>query len=62
MTALNDVAHVRLPDGRGYSLAVFIKNSWEDMEENERIMARVSARVYEVFREKALGNPLLFAR
>ncbi len=45
-TALNDVAYVRLPDGRGYSLAVFIKDSWEDMEENERIMARVSALVY----------------
>ena len=44
---INDVAHVRLPDGRGYSLAVFIKDSAEEMEENERIIARVSALVYE---------------
>ena len=49
-TALNDVAHVRLPDGRGYSLAVLIKDSWEDMEENERIMAQVSVLVYEVLK------------
>ena len=49
-TALNDVAHVRLPDGRGYSLAVFIKDSFEDMEENERIMAQVSALVYEALK------------
>ena len=49
-TALNDVAHVRLPDGRGYSLAVFIKDSWGDMEENERIMARVSVLVYEALK------------
>lgn len=59
---INDVAHVRLPGGRSYSLAVFIKDSAEEMEENERIIARVSALVYAAFREKAAGNPLLFAQ
>ena len=48
---INDVAHICLSDGRSYSLAVFIKDSAEEMEENERIIARVSALVYAALHE-----------
>ena len=43
---INDVAYVQLPDGRGYSLAVFIKDSYENYEENERIIAHLSKIVF----------------
>ena len=43
---INDVAYVQLPDGSGYSLGVFIKDSSEDYEENEHIIARISAIVF----------------
>ena len=45
-TGINDVAYVQLPDGSGYSLAVFIKDSSEDYAENERVIARISSIVF----------------
>ena len=43
---INDVAYVQLPNGRAYSLAVFIKDSSEDYEKNERTIARISTLVF----------------
>ena len=39
---INDVGFVRLPNGRSYSIAVFVKSSRYDMEETERLIAKVS--------------------
>ena len=46
-TAINDVAHVKMPDGRSYALAVFIKNSYESYAENERTIALISSIVFD---------------
>ena len=43
---INDAGMVFLPDGRRYTLVVFVKDSWESMEEAERIIADVSEIVY----------------
>lgn len=43
---INDVGFVLLPDGRHYTLAVFITDSQLDMEENEKLIADISAAVY----------------
>lgn len=45
--AVNDAAYVNLPGGRRYSLAVFITGSSEGMEGSSRIIADISAMVYE---------------
>ena len=45
-TAINDVAHVTLPDGTSYSLAVFAKDSYGSYAEIEHAIARISAIVY----------------
>ncbi|MDE5924014.1 MAG: class A beta-lactamase [Muribaculaceae bacterium] len=48
LVAHNDVAYITLPDGRSYSLAVFVK----DLDGNERMaseaIARISAAVYSI--------------
>lgn len=43
---INDVGFVELPDGRRYSIAVFVRDSQESAEETERIIAEVSEAVY----------------
>ncbi len=43
---INDVGFVRLPNGRSYSIAVFVKSSRYDMEETERLIAEVSEIVW----------------
>ena len=48
-TAINDVAHVVLADGRSYSLAVFVADSGESMEKTEEIIARISRAVFNCF-------------
>ena len=45
-TGINDVAFVMLPDGRSYSLAVFVKTSRTDMPGTEKIIADISEIVY----------------
>lgn len=45
----NDLAFVLLPDGRRYSVAVFIMNSRESDRENAAITARISRAIYEYF-------------
>lgn len=44
--AVNDVGYVHLPDGRRYSIAVFIADSGYDMKTTEGFVADISAIVY----------------
>lgn len=44
--AVNDIGFVLLPDGRHYSIAVFIANAAGKEEENAAIIAEISALVY----------------
>ncbi len=46
LMAINDVGYVHLPDGRCYSIAVFIENSGYDMQQTEAIIAKISEIVY----------------
>ncbi len=50
--AVNDVGFVELPDGRHYSIAVLVRQSSESMERTERIIAEVSATVYDYMTKK----------
>lgn len=43
----NDIGIVRLPDGRSYSIAVFIRDSHEGEECNAAVIARISRMVYD---------------
>lgn len=42
----NDIGFVLLPDGRTYSIAVFVKDSEESFAENSKIIADISRIVY----------------
>lgn len=46
LMAINDVGYVHLPDGRNYSIAVFIENSAYDRARTEEIIAQISAIVF----------------
>lgn len=43
---INDIGFFLLPDGGHYTIAVFIKDSGETMETNERIIAKISEMAY----------------
>ena len=43
----NDIGFVLLPDGRIYSIAVFVKDSEENSQANSKIIADISCIVYE---------------
>lgn len=47
--AVNDVGFFLLPDGRHYSVAVFIKDSGMPIEENEAVIAEISRMVYDYY-------------
>ena len=47
LIGINDVGHVILPDGRHYSIAVFVNESSGDMASTEKIIADISGVVYE---------------
>ena len=47
MVADNDIGIVRLPDGRSYSIAVFVMDSREDDRTNAAVIARISRLVYD---------------
>lgn len=49
--AMNDIGFVLLPDGRSYSIAVFVKDSEEDNQMNSDIIAEVSRVVYEYVKQ-----------
>lgn len=40
--AVNDAGYVHLPDGRRYTIAVFIENSAYDMPSTEALIAQIS--------------------
>ena len=42
----NDIGFVLLPDGRIYSIAVFVKDSEENSQANSQIIADISRIVY----------------
>ncbi len=44
--AVNDVGYVHLPNGRHYSIAVFIENSGYDMEQTEDLISKISEIVF----------------
>lgn len=43
----NDLAFVRLPNGKQYTIAVLVSNSYESDEKNSQIIARISKIVYD---------------
>ena len=47
MVADNDIGIVRLPNGRSYSIAVFVMDSREDDRTNAAVIARISRLVYD---------------
>lgn len=48
-TAINDMGFVLLPDGRYYTIAVFVKHSRESAENTARIIGDISRLVYSSF-------------
>ncbi len=46
LLAVNDIGFVTLPDGRHYTIAVFISNSRETPEATEEVIAALSEKVY----------------
>ncbi len=46
LMAINDAGYVHIPDGRSYSIAVFVENSGYNMPRTEEIIAQISAIVY----------------
>lgn len=51
-TAINDLGFVLLPDGRYYTIAVFVKHSRESAENTARIIGDISELVYSSFSKK----------
>lgn len=45
----NDLGFVCLPDGRRYSIAVFVMDSYEDDKTNAALIAEISRKVYDYF-------------
>ena len=43
---INDIGFIDLPNGDRYLIAVFVKDSAEDYETTERIIAEISSMVY----------------
>jgi beta-lactamase class A len=50
--ATNDVGIITLPDGRHVALAVFVSDSLETPDDNERIIAWVAKMVFDAFSAK----------
>ncbi|MDE6560490.1 MAG: class A beta-lactamase [Muribaculaceae bacterium] len=60
LMAINDVGYVHLPNGRNYSIAVFIENSGYDMEQTEEIVAKISEIVYNNLSRQRLRQDVRF--
>ena len=56
LAAHNDVAHICLPGGVRYTLAVFVKDFRGNEAQASRVAARISAAVYAVLAEKGRGS------
>jgi beta-lactamase class A len=50
--ANNDVGIITLPDGKHIALAVFVSNSMETMETNDKIIADISKAIFDYFAGK----------
>ena len=50
LIAHNDAAFVRLPDGRSYTLVVFVKDFSGNEQEASAVISRISAKVYDFVR------------
>ena len=48
---VNDIGFVLLPDGQHYTIAVFIKDSIDNLADTERIIAAISSTVYASIKE-----------
>lgn len=48
---VNDIGFVFLPENRRYSIAVYVKNSQEDLAANEHVIAEISRTVYSFLTE-----------
>jgi beta-lactamase class A len=49
--AVNDVGFITLPNGKHIAISVFVSNSTESMETNERIIADIAKAAYDHFAE-----------
>lgn len=58
LIACNDIGFVLLPDNHSYSIAVFIKDSEEDIVANSNIIAEISRIVYEYVTTQYKVSPL----
>jgi beta-lactamase class A len=54
--ACNDIGIVTLPDGKHFAIAVFVSDSKEPMENNEKIIALISASVYNTLGLRSVGK------
>ncbi len=50
--ALNNIGIVSLPDGKHFSISVFVSNSSENMETNEKIISDISKLAWDYFLSK----------
>jgi len=50
--ALNDIGIVTLPNGNHFAICIFVSNSMEDDEVNEKIISDVAKAVWDYFIEK----------
>lgn len=48
-SATNDIGIVLLPNGKSFAIAVFVSDSYETMEINEEIIAKISKATYDYF-------------
>lgn len=54
--AINDAGYVFLPDGNGYSIAVFVADSVYDIEDTESIIAGISDIVFRSFKSWMISS------
>jgi len=47
--ATNDIGIVTLPDGRHFAIAVFVSDSWENNDVNEKIIADIAKAAWDYF-------------
>ena len=54
--ATNDIGIVELPDGTHFAIAVFVTNSTESNEVNERIIAEISLAAFNYFTQYSVSR------
>ena len=48
-SATNDIGIIVLPNGKSFAIAVFVSDSYETMDTNEEIIAKISKAAYDYF-------------